>query len=84
MVDVQENKPFRINFKNKDQTIFMVQDQILKIFFRNDYGWLSVPDEKYNRTRSYIKSKGITYIPEDELLDLSKQFTNGSDLLITQ
>ena len=81
MVDVQENKPFRINFKNKDQTIFMVQDQILKIFFRNDYGWLSVLDEKYNRTWSYIKSKGITYIPEDELLDLSKQFTNGSDLL---
>jgi hypothetical protein len=81
MVDVQENKPFRINFKNKDQTIFMVQDQILKMFFRNDYGWLSVPDEMYNRTWSYIKRKGITYIPDDELLDLSKQFTNGSDLL---
>ena len=78
---VEELKPFRINFKNGDQTIFMVQDQILKIFFRNDYGWLSVPDEKYNRTWSYIKRKGITYIPEGELLYLSKQFTNGSDLL---
>lgn len=81
MIEIQENKPFRINFKNGDQTIFMVQDQILKIFFRGDYGWLSVPDEKYNRTWSYIKRKGITYIPDDELLDLSKQFTNGSDLL---
>ena len=84
MIDVKENKPFRINFKNKDQTIFMVQDQILKIFFRDDYGWLSVPDEMYNRTWSCIKRKGITYIPEEELLYLSKQFTNGSDLLITK
>ena len=82
MVEVQENKPFRINFKNKDQTIFMVQNQILKIFFRDDFGWLSVPDEMYNRTWSYIKRKGITYIPEDELLALSKEFTNGSDLLL--
>ena len=78
---VEELKPFRINFKNKDQTIFMVQDQI---FFRNDFGWLSVPDEMYNRTWSYIKRKGITYIPESELLDLSKQFTNGSDLLVAK
>ena len=84
MIDVQENKPFRINFQNKDPTILMVQDQILKIFFRDDYGWLSVPDEMYNRTWSYIKRKGITYIPEEELLYLSKQFTNGSDLLITK
>lgn len=81
---VEELKPFRINFKNGDQTIYMVQNQILKIFFRDDYGWLSVPDEMYNRTWSYIKRKGITYIPEDELLELSKQFTNGSDLLITK
>lgn len=81
---IEELKPFRINFKNGDQTIFMVQDQILKIFFRDDYGWLSVPDEMYNRTWSYIKRKGITYISEGELLYLSKQFTNGSDLLITQ
>ena len=81
---IEELKPFRINFKNGDQTIFMVQDQILKIFFRDDYGWLSVPDEMYNRTWSYIKLKGITYISEGELLYLSKQFTNGSDLLITQ
>lgn len=81
---VEELKPFRINFKNGDQTIYMVQNQILKIFFRNDYGWLSVPDEMYNRTWSYIKRKGITYISDSELLDLSKQFTNGSDLLITK
>lgn len=81
---VEELKPFRINFKNGDQTIFMVQDQILKIFFRDDYGWLSVPDEMYNRTWSYIKRKGITYISDSELLDLSKQITNGSDLLITK
>lgn len=83
MFEIEELKPFRINFKNKDQTIFMVQDQILKMFFRNDYGWLSVPDEMYNRTWSYIKRKGITYISEDELLVLSKQFTNGSDFLLT-
>ena len=81
---VEELKPFRINFKNGDQTIYMVQNQILKIFFRNDFGWLSVPDEMYNRTWSYIKRKGITYISDSELLDLSKQFTNGSDLLITK
>ena len=84
MVEVQENKPFRINFKNGDQTIFMVQNQILNIFFRDDFGWLSVPDEMYNRTWSYIKRKGITYISESELIELSKQFTNGSDLLITK
>ena len=81
---VEELKPFRINFKNKDQTIYMVQNQILKIFFRDDFCWLSVPDEIYNRTWSYIKRKGITYIPESELLALSKQFTNGSDLLVTK
>lgn len=81
---VEELKPFRINFKNGDQTIYMVQNQILKIFFRNDFGWLSVPDEMYNRTWSYIKRKGITYISDSELLELSKQFTNGSDLLITK
>lgn len=81
---VEELKPFRINFKKKDQTIFMVQNQILKIFFRNDFGWLSVPDEMYNRTWSYIKRKGVTYLSDSELLKLSKQFTNGSDLLITK
>ena len=79
---IEELKPFRINFKNGDQTIYMVQNQILKIFFRNDFGWLSVPDEMYNRTWSYINRKGITSITESELLALSKQFTNGSDLLI--
>lgn len=81
---VEELKPFRINFKNGDQTIYMVQNQILKIFFRNDYGWLSVPDEMYNRTWSYIKRKGVTYLSDSKLLELSKQFTNGSDLLITK
>lgn len=81
---IEELKPFRINFKNGDQTIYMVQNQILKIFFRNDFGWLSVPDEMYNCTWSYIKRKGITYIPESELLDLSKQFMNGSDLLVAK
>lgn len=81
---VEELRPFRINFKNKDQTIYMVQNQILKIFFRDDYGWLSVPDEMYNRTWSYIKRKGVTYLSESELIKLSKQFTNGSDLLITK
>lgn len=81
MIEIEELKPFRINFKNGDQTIYMVKDQFLKIFFRNDFGWRIVPEEMYNRTWSYIKRKGITYIPDDELLDLSKQFTNGSDLL---
>lgn len=84
MTKVEELKPFRINFKNKDQTIYIVQNQILKIFFRDDFGWLSVPDEMYNRTWSYIKKKGITYLPEQELLDLSKQFTNGQELLVTK
>lgn len=81
---VEELKPFRINFKNKDQTIYMVQNHVLKIFFRNDFGWMAVPDEMYNRTWSHIERKGITYISESELLTLSKQFTNGSDLLIAK
>ena len=84
MTKVEKLKPFRINFKNKDQTIYIVQNQILKIFFRDDFGWLSVPDEMYNRTWSYIKQKGITYLSEQELLDLSKQFKNGQELLITK
>lgn len=84
MTKVEELKPFRINFKNKDQTIYIVQNQILKIFFRDDFGWLPVPDEMYNRTWSYIEKKGITYLPEQELLDLSKQFKNGQELLVTK
>lgn len=84
MTKVEELKPFRINFKNKDQTIYIVQNQILKIFFKDDFGWLSVPDEMYNRTWSYIKQKGITYLSEQELLDLSKQFKNGQELLVTK
>jgi hypothetical protein len=84
MLEIQENKPFRINFKNGDQTIYMVKDRFLKIFFRNDFGWRIVPEEMYNRTWSYIKRKGITYISESELLELSKQFTNGSELLISK
>lgn len=76
-----ENKPFRINFKNGDQTIYAVIGDILCIFFRNDYGWLGVPDEMYNRTWSYILRKGITYIDDDELQILSKSFTNGKELL---
>ena len=84
MTKVEELKPFRINFKNKDQTIYIVQDQILKIFFRDDFGWLSVPDEMYNRTWFYINQKGITYLSEQELLDLSKQFKNGQKLLVTK
>ena len=84
MTKVEELKPFRINFKNKDQAIYIVQNQILKIFFRDDFGWLSVPDEMYNRTWSYIKQKGITYLSEQELLDLSKQFKNGQELLVTK
>lgn len=79
--EIEELKPFRINFKNNDQTIYMVQNQILKIFFRNDFGWLPVPDEMCNRTWSYIERKGITYISDSELLELSKQFTNGVALL---
>ena len=84
MTKVEELKPFRINFKNKDQTIYIVQNQILKIFFRDDFGWLSVPDEMYNRTWTCIKQKGITYLSEQELLDLSKQFKNGQELLVTK
>ena len=84
MTKVEKLKPFRINFKNKDQTIYIVQNQILKIFFRDDFGWLSVPDEIYNRTWSYINQKGITYLSEQELLVLSKQFKNGQELLVTR
>lgn len=84
MVEIEELKPFRINFKNGDQTIYMVKDRFLKIFFRNDFGWRIVPEEMYNRTWSYIERKGIPYISDSELLELSNQFTNGLDLLITQ
>lgn len=84
MVEIEELKPFRINFKNGDQTIYMVKDRFLKIFFRNDFGWRIVPEEMYNRTWSYIERKGITYISDSELLELSNQFTNGSDLMIAK
>ena len=80
MIEIEELKPFRIG----DQTIYMVKDRFLKIFFRNDFGWRIVPEEMYNRTWSYIERKGITYISDSELLELSNQFTNGSDLLITK
>ena len=62
----------------------MVKDRFLKIFFRNDFGWRIVPEEMYNRTWSYIERKGITYISDSELLELSNQFTNGSDLMIAK
>lgn len=84
MIEIEELKPFRINFKNGDQTIYMVKDRFLKIFFRNEFGWRIVPEEMYNRTWSYIERKGITYISESELLELSKQYTNGLDLLLTK
>ncbi|HEP5886917.1 TPA: hypothetical protein VC336_000757 [Streptococcus pyogenes] len=82
MIEIIDRKPFRINFKSKDKTIFAVIDGILCIFFRNDWGWLNVPDEVYNKYWSYIKNKGITYIPDDELQRLSQEFTNGKELLL--
>lgn len=30
---IEELKPFRINFKNGDQTIYMVKDRFLKKYF---------------------------------------------------
>lgn len=74
MTEITEFKPFRINFKKEDKTIFSVRKGILCIFFRGDYGWLNVPDDMYNRTWSYINSKGVTYIPESELDELSKKY----------
>lgn len=81
MSEIIDRKPFRINFKSEDQTIFAVIDGILCIFFRNDWGWLNVPDEVYNKYWSYIKNKGITYIPDEELQRLSQKFTNGVELI---
>ncbi|HEP3392647.1 hypothetical protein CYK11_07735 [Streptococcus anginosus] len=82
MIEIIDKKPFRINFKNKDKTIYAVIDGILCIFFRNDWGWLNVPDEMYNRCWSFVRNKGITYIPDEELERLSREFTNGEDLLL--
>ncbi|WP_247954117.1 hypothetical protein [Streptococcus intermedius] len=81
MSEIIDRKPFRINFKNKDQTIFAVIDGILCIFFRNDWGWLNVPGEVYGKYWSYIKTKGVTYIPDEELQRLSQKFTNGIELI---
>lgn len=33
MIEIIDKKPFRINFKNKDKTIYAVIDGILCIFF---------------------------------------------------
>lgn len=82
MIEIINRKPFRINFKNKDQTIYAVRDGILCVFFRNDWGWLNVPDEMYNKHWYYIKNKGITYISDEELQILSQEFTNGEELLL--
>ena len=82
MIEIIDKKPFRINFKNKDKTIYAVIDGILCIFFRNDWGWLNVPDEMYSRCWSFVRNKGITYIPDEELERLSREFTNGEDLLL--
>lgn len=79
---LDENRPFRLNYKSKeDRTIYAVREGILCIFFKDDWGWLNVPDEMYDRTWSYIERKGITYIPEKELKKLSKDFKNGDQLL---
>lgn len=80
---IDERRPFYINYKSKrDLTIFAVRDGVLCIFFQNDYGWLNVPDEIYNRTWSQIEKKGVTYISDEELQKLSQEFVNGEELLI--
>ncbi|MBF0699444.1 hypothetical protein [Streptococcus danieliae] len=79
---LDERRPFRINYKSKkDLTIFSVRDGVLCVFFRNDWGWLNIPDEMYNRTWSDIKKKGVTYISDEELQKLSQEFANGNELL---
>lgn len=79
---IDEYRPFRINYKSrKDLTIFAVREGILCIFFRNDFGWLNVPDQTYNQIWSQIDKKGVTYISDKELQKLAQEFTNGKELL---
>lgn len=67
MSEIIDRKPFRINFKNKDQTIFAVIDGILCIFFQNDWGWLNVPDEELHRlSQKFTNGVELINIRESE------------------
>lgn len=86
IVQPVEYKPFRINPRNpktgkKDLTIFAVRDDVLCIFFRNDWGWLNVPDHSYNRRWREIQKNGITYIPKRDLIEIAATLSNGDALL---
>lgn len=81
MIKIEKYRPFRINYKSrKDRTIFEYRNKSVCIFFRNDWGWLNVPDGVYNRVWRDIQSKGITYYSKRELEELANDIENGNEL----
>lgn len=81
MIKIEKYRPFRINYKSKkDRTIFEYRNKSVCIFFRNDWGWLNVPDGVYNRVWRDIQSKGITYYSKRELEELANDMENGNEL----
>ena len=81
MIKIEKYRPFKINYRTKkDNTIFAYRNKSICIFFKNDWGWLNVPDEIYNRVWNDIQSKGITYYSKKELEEIAKDLENGDEL----
>lgn len=81
MMRIEQYRPFKINHEVKEnKTIFEYRNKSVCIFFRNDWGWLNVPDSVYNRVWRDIQSKGITYYSKRELEELADGMENGDEL----
>ncbi|ABD48937.1 unknown [Streptococcus phage M102AD] len=81
MFKIEKYRPFRINYKSKkDETIFEYRNKSVCIFFRNDWGWLNVPDCIYNRVWREIQTKGIIYYSRRELEKMASETDNGDEL----
>lgn len=81
MIKIEKYRPFKINYKTKkDNTIFAYRNKSVCIFFKNDWGWLNVPDSMYNRVWRDIQAKGITYYSRKELENIAKDLENGDEL----
>lgn len=81
MIKIEKYRPFRINYKTKkDESILAYRGKSVCIFFRNDWGWLNVPDAIYNRIWRDIQTKGITYYSRKELENIARGLENGDEL----
>lgn len=81
MIKIEKYRPFKINYKSKrDETIFSYRNKSVCIFFKNDFGWLNVPDEIYNRVWRDVQTKGIIYYSKKELEKIAEGLENGDEL----